>query len=101
MNDSDGKYDATEAKPNSKDSAAALSAADITRLAEAMPPHAPGAEMSLLGAMLWDHRVIPEVLGIVSRGSDFIDPRIQFCSTRWCCSMTATVSWMANFSLSI
>lgn len=74
MNDFDGNYDATAAKPNSKDSATALSAADITRLAEAMPPHAPGAEMSLLGAMLWDHRVIPEVLGIVSRGSDFYRP---------------------------
>ena len=27
--------------------------------------------MSLLGAMLWDHTVIPEVIGIVSSGSDF------------------------------
>ena len=44
---------------------------DLSRLIEALPPHAPGAEMSLLGAMLWDHTVIPEVIGIVSSGSDF------------------------------
>jgi len=44
---------------------------DISRLIEALPPHAPGAEMSLLGAMLWDHGVIPEIIGIVSSGGDF------------------------------
>ena len=48
-----------------------LGGRDLTRLIEALPPHAPGAEMSLLGAMLWDHSVIPEVIAIVSSGSDF------------------------------
>ncbi|MEC8559165.1 MAG: replicative DNA helicase [Planctomycetota bacterium] len=48
-----------------------LGGRDLTRLIEALPPHAPGAEMSLLGAMLWDHSVIPEVIGIVSSGDDF------------------------------
>ncbi|MCH2145000.1 MAG: replicative DNA helicase [Phycisphaerales bacterium] len=51
-----------------------LGSRDLTRLFEALPPHAPGAEMSLLGAMLWDHKVIPDVIGIVSSGGDLYRP---------------------------
>ena len=47
---------------------------DMTRLIEALPPHAPGAEMSLLGAMLWDHKVIPDVISIVGSGADLYKP---------------------------
>ena len=56
---------------NKKGLGTGLGGRDLTRLIEALPPHAPGAEMSLLGAMLWDHSVIPEVIAIVSSGSDF------------------------------
>ena len=45
--------------------ASGIGGRDLSRLIEALPPHAPGAEMSLLGAMLWDHTVIPEVIGIM------------------------------------
>jgi replicative DNA helicase len=51
-----------------------IRSADLTRLFEALPPHAPGAEMSMLGAMLWDHKVIPDVIGIVSSGADLYRP---------------------------
>jgi replicative DNA helicase len=45
--------------------------AEVARLFSALPPAAPEAEMSLLGAMLVDPKVIPDVIGIVSQGDDF------------------------------
>jgi replicative DNA helicase len=47
---------------------------EIAKLFEALPPHAIDAEMSLLGAMLWDPRVVGDVVGIVRNGSDFYRP---------------------------
>ncbi|MBC24581.1 MAG: replicative DNA helicase [Phycisphaerae bacterium] len=41
---------------------------------EALPPHAIEAEMSLLGAMLWDHKVIGDVVGIIRTGNEFYKP---------------------------
>lgn len=43
-------------------------------LFEALPPHAIEAEMSLLGAMLIDHRVIGDVVTIIKSASDFYKP---------------------------
>ena len=60
------------ADSNKKGLGTGLGGRDLTRLIEALPPHAPGAEMSLLGAMLWDHSVIPEVIPIVSSGLSLI-----------------------------
>ena len=45
--------------------------AEVARLFSALPPSAPEAEMSLLGAMLVDPKVIPDVIGIVSDPDDF------------------------------
>ncbi len=45
--------------------------AEVARLFSALPPAAPEAEMSLLGAMLVDPKVIPDVIGIVSQPDDF------------------------------
>ena len=61
----------TRSTPSRKAAGTGIGGRDLSRLIEALPPHAPGAEMSLLGAMLWDHSVIPEVIGIVSSGDDF------------------------------
>jgi replicative DNA helicase len=47
---------------------------DLTRLFEAIPPAAVEAEMSLLGAMLWDHRVIGDVVPVLRGGDDFFRP---------------------------
>jgi len=45
--------------------------AEVARLFSALPPAAPEAEMSLLGAMLVDPKVIADVIGIVSQPDDF------------------------------
>lgn len=45
--------------------------AEVARLFSALPPSAPEAEMSLLGAMLVDPKVIPDVIGIVTQADDF------------------------------
>jgi len=49
-------------------------APDVARLFEAIPPAAVEAEMGLLGAMLWDHRVIGDVVPILRGGDDFFRP---------------------------
>jgi replicative DNA helicase len=51
-----------------------IDAADARRLLEATPPHAPEAEMSLLGAMLIDPRVVGDVIQVVPTGVDFHRP---------------------------
>ncbi|MFO0827003.1 MAG: replicative DNA helicase [Phycisphaerales bacterium] len=48
--------------------------ADVAKLFEALPPHAVEAEMSLLGAMLWDPKVVGDVVTIVRTGGDFYRP---------------------------
>ncbi len=45
--------------------------AEVARLFSALPPAAPEAEMSLLGAMIVDPKVISDVIGIVSQPDDF------------------------------
>jgi replicative DNA helicase len=45
--------------------------AEVARLFSALPPAAPEAEMSLLGSMIVDPKVIPDVIGIVSQPDDF------------------------------
>jgi len=46
----------------------------VGRLLQAMPPQALEAEMSLLGAMLWDHRVVGDVVVVLRGGEDFARP---------------------------
>src|SRR5215813_6358477 len=48
--------------------------ADIAKLFEALPPHALEAEMSVLGSMLWDPRVVGDVVTILRSGGDFYRP---------------------------
>lgn len=48
--------------------------AEVSRLFSALPPASPEAEMSLLGSMLVDPRVVPEVLGVVRNADDFSLP---------------------------
>jgi replicative DNA helicase len=57
-----------------RDERPTLRAEELTRLAEAVPPHALDAEVSLLGSMILDPRVIADVLGIVKSGIDFHRP---------------------------
>ncbi len=47
---------------------------DAKRLLDAAPPHAIEAEMSLLGAMLIDPRVVGDVIQVISSGVDFHRP---------------------------
>jgi replicative DNA helicase len=47
---------------------------ELARLADAMPPHALEAEISLLGSMLLDPAVVPDVIGVVKDGKDFHRP---------------------------
>ena len=44
---------------------------EVARLFSALPPAAPEAEMSLLGAMIVDPKMIADVIGIVSQPDDF------------------------------
>ena len=47
---------------------------ELTKLLGAVPPHAQEAEMSLLGAMLFDPRMIADVVTLVKSGRDFHNP---------------------------
>lgn len=47
---------------------------DVSRLIEGLPPHSPEAEVSLLGSMILDPRVIADVLPLVSTPDDFFLP---------------------------
>jgi len=51
-----------------------IDAADAKRLLDAAPPHALEAEMSLLGSMLIDPRVVGDVIQVVPTGVDFHRP---------------------------
>jgi replicative DNA helicase len=51
-----------------------LRADELTRLAEAVPPHAMEAEISLLGSMILDPRVIADIINVVKTGGDFHRP---------------------------
>ena len=53
---------------------AAVRMVELTRLLDAVPPHALEAEMSLLGAMLFDPRMIADVVTLVKSGRDFHNP---------------------------
>lgn len=48
--------------------------AEVSRLFSALPPSAPEAEMSLLGSMIVDPKVIAEVIGVVAHADDFAKP---------------------------
>ena len=48
--------------------------AELSRLAEAIPPHALEAEVSLLGSMLLEPAVVADLLGILKDGQDFHRP---------------------------
>ncbi|MFM7052949.1 MAG: replicative DNA helicase [Planctomycetota bacterium] len=48
---------------------------DVAALFGAQPPVALEAEMGLLGAVLWDPKVVGDVLQIVRTGDDFSSPR--------------------------
>ena len=47
---------------------------ELSRLANAIPPHAIEAEVSLLGSMLLDPAVVSDIVGIVKDGKDFHRP---------------------------
>ncbi|HWB19933.1 MAG TPA: DnaB-like helicase N-terminal domain-containing protein, partial [Phycisphaerales bacterium] len=47
---------------------------ELTRLFEELPPHAIEAEMSLLGSMLLDPRVIGDTVMVLKGGEDFFKP---------------------------
>ncbi|MFO0872765.1 MAG: replicative DNA helicase [Phycisphaerales bacterium] len=47
---------------------------EAAKLIDAMPPHAIEAEMSLLGALLLDHRAIGDVISILKGPEDFSRP---------------------------
>ncbi len=66
---------------------------ELSRLAEAMPPHALEAEVSLLGSMLLDPSVVSDIVGIVKSGSDFHRPAhaVIFDLMVRCYDRTATI----------
>ena len=66
---------------------------ELSRLAEAMPPHALEAEISLLGSMLLDPSVVSDIVGIVKTGTDFHRPAhsIIFDLMIGCYDRTATI----------
>ncbi len=48
--------------------------ADVAKLFERLPPHSAEAEMSLLGAMVFDPAKIPDVIDIIGGETDFYKP---------------------------
>ena len=48
-----------------RDERPVVTAESMRKLFDALPPHSPEAEMSLLGSLLLDPKVVPDVLGIV------------------------------------
>jgi len=48
--------------------------ADVAKLFDTLPPHAIEAEMSLIGSMIWDPRVVGDVITIVKGAGDFYRP---------------------------
>ena len=52
----------------------AVRTVELSRLVDAVPPHAIEAEMSLLGSMIFDPRTIADVVSIVKAGRDFHRP---------------------------
>jgi len=48
---------------------------DVAALFGAEPPVALEAEMGLLGAIIWDPKVVGDVIGVVRNGEDFSSPR--------------------------
>lgn len=67
-------YSADAGTRGAQSSMSALRMAELSRLVDAIPPHAVEAEMSLLGAMLFDPRAIADVVPIVKTGRDFHTP---------------------------
>ena len=49
--------------------------ADLGRLIEKLPPQAPEAEIALLGSMILDHRVIGDVVQLISDPDVFANPK--------------------------
>ncbi len=52
----------------------ASSFADVAKLFDTLPPQAIEAEMCLLGSILWDPRVIGDVVAVVRHAGDFYRP---------------------------
>jgi len=63
-----------EAPPSTFRSARERTAPDLARLMQSLPPQALEAEMSLLGALLWDSRVVGDVVTVLRGGEDFARP---------------------------
>jgi hypothetical protein len=66
--------------------------AEVARLFSALPPAAPEAEMSLLGSMLIDPKMIPDVVGIVADADDFAKPAAPSTAT-WSSSTRRPRRW--------
>ena len=58
----------------------AVRTVELSRLVDAVPPHAIEAEMSLLGSMIFDPRTIADVVSIVKAGRDFHRPAHGTCT---------------------
>ncbi len=63
------------ARPTRGDGLVESQRRDIAALFGAEPPVAIEAEMGLIGALLWDPKVVGDVIGIVRSGDDFSMPR--------------------------
>ena len=68
------EFQTNTTKDDRRSTASSLRMAELSRLIDAIPPHALEAEMSLLGAMLFDPRTIADVVPIVKTGRDFHTP---------------------------
>jgi len=47
---------------------------DLAQLGERLPPSAPEAEICLLGSMIWDSRVVGDIVGVLKGAEDFARP---------------------------
>ena len=66
----DGKNDSRDDTPASM----AMRVVELSKLINAVPPHAVEAEMSLIGSMLLEPKSIADVVPIVKSGRDFHRP---------------------------
>ncbi|MBL8747186.1 MAG: replicative DNA helicase [Phycisphaerae bacterium] len=63
-----GQTPGGQAPPRSQRPSAAAATRGLQKLFDRLPPHSLEAEMSLLGSMILDHKVVGEVIGIVPSG---------------------------------
>ena len=76
-----------------RDDEAPLRQVELSKLADAIPPHALESEICLLGSMLLDPAVVSDVVGVVKDGRDFHRPahRTLFDLMVGCYDQSATI----------